>query len=329
MLLEILQPLRDNLITKDKKMSINFKRINKGFWQVAEPKIWIASAVPMFLGAIIAAGYYKEFSFYWFMVAVVGIFLIEVGKNAINECVDFITGADPGVDVEHRTPFSGGKKTIVDGILTVSQSALIGISTMLIAAMIGLYVVFFREFSVIYIGITGFILAVIYSLPPFKLCYRGFGEIAVGLAFGPLVLNGMYVVMTHRFDVLPLLVSLPIGFLIVNVLWINQFPDYETDKAAGKRNWVVRLGKEKAVKVYAVIFILSYLSVIAVAINTLNPIWLFALITVPKAVQAVKNCAANFNNIKTLIQSNAATVQIYILTGALLAISALLDGLIL
>ncbi|PKM90845.1 MAG: 1,4-dihydroxy-2-naphthoate octaprenyltransferase [Firmicutes bacterium HGW-Firmicutes-12] len=309
-------------------MSITWKRVNKGFWQVADPKIWIASAIPMFLGAIIAVGFYREFNTYWFLVAVLGVFLIEVGKNAINECIDYITGADPGVDDEHRTPFSGGKKTIVDGILTVGQSALIGIATMSAAAVIGLYVVIFREFSVIYIGLAGFLLAVIYSLPPFKLCYRGFGEIAVGLSFGPLILNGMYVVMTNRFDVLPLLVSLPIGFLIVNVLWINQFPDYETDLAAGKKNWVVRLGKKKAVKVYVGIFGLNYLSIIAIAIYTFNPIWLLALLTMPKAMQAVKNCAENFDNIKNLIQSNAATVQIYILTGVLLATSALLDGLI-
>jgi 1,4-dihydroxy-2-naphthoate octaprenyltransferase len=233
------------------------------------------------------------------------------------------------VDAEHRTPFSGGKKTIVDGILTVTQSAVIGLITMSVAALLGLYVVFFREFSVIYIGLAGFILAVIYSLPPFKLCYRGLGEIAVGLAFGPLILNGMYVVMTQRFDILPLLVSLPIGMLIVNVLWINQFPDYEADREAGKKNWVVRLGKKKAAKVYAGIFILNYLAVIAITIYTSNAIWLLALLTIPKAIQAVKNCFMNFDNIKNLTQSNAATVQIYILSGILLATSALLDGLFL
>lgn len=306
----------------------SLKRVNRGFWQVADPKIWVASTVPMALGVLLSLAYNKGFDLYWFLLALVGVYLIEIGKNAINECVDYLTGVDPGVDSEHRTPFSGGKKTIVDGFLTVRESALIGLITMGLAATIGIYILLFRSSEVIYVGILGFILAIIYSLPPFKLCYRGFGEIAVGLTFGPLILNGMYIVMSKGYGVLPVLVSLPIGFLITNVLWINQFPDYEADKSGGKRNWVVRLGKEKSIKIYAIIFILSYLSIVLISIYTLNPIWLIALVTIPKAIGAVKNSGRNYEQINKLINSNAATVQIYILTGVLLAVATLLDGFV-
>jgi len=301
----------------------------KGFWQVADPKIWIASTVPMVLGVTLSAAFGKGFSLFWMILSFVGIYLIEIGKNAINECFDYISGADTAVDSEHRTPFSGGKKTITEGILTLKQSAIIGATTMFFAAIIGLLIVYFRETSVIYIGIAGFILAAIYSLPPFKLCYRGLGEFAVGIAFGPLLLNGMYVVMAGRYDVLPVLVSLPIGFLITNVLWINQFPDYEADISAGKKNWVVRLGKKESVKVYAIIFILAYIAILAIAVYTLNPVWLIGLLTAPLAAKAVKNCSINFNNITSLIQSNAATVQTYMLNGILMVIAAIIDSLIL
>ena len=310
-------------------MIISDRRVEKGFWQLADPKIWVASTVPMVLGVILAIAYHNAFDYYWFFVAILGVYLIEIGKNAINECVDYLSGVDLGVDSVHRTDFSGGKKTIVDGLLTVGQSALIGLITMGAAALIGLYVVFFREFGVIYIGLTGFLLAVIYSIPPFKLCYRGLGEIAVGITFGPLVLNGMFLVMAQRYEVLPLLVSIPIGLLITNVLWINQFPDYEADKAGGKRNWVVRLGKQKASKIYAAIFVLNYLSILAISAFAANPVWLLGLATIPKAIQAVRNCAENYNNIGKLVSSNAATVQIYLLTGVLLTVAALLDGLVL
>lgn len=47
-----------------------------------------------------------------------------------------------------------------------------------------------------------------------------------------------------------LLASLPIGFLIADVLWINQYPDFEADRQGGKLNWVVRLGKFKGLAVY-------------------------------------------------------------------------------
>jgi 1,4-dihydroxy-2-naphthoate octaprenyltransferase len=152
------------------------------------------------------------------------------------------------------------------------------------------------------------LLAVLYSLPPFKLCYRGFGEAAVGLAFGPAIVLGVYVLIEGRYDWLALLVSLPIAFLIANVLVINQFPDYEVDKRCGKKNWVVRLGKEKSVWLFAVLFALAYMAEIGVTVYAKNLIWLLPLLTIPLAVKAVKNCRKNHNNIRLLIASNAAMV---------------------
>jgi 1,4-dihydroxy-2-naphthoate octaprenyltransferase len=303
----------------------------KGFWQVADPKIWIASTIPLLTGAAIAwtfGNHTKPLSILWFLLAIVGVFLIEIAKNALNEVVDYQSGVDPSVDEQHRTPFSGGKKSIVQGRLDMTQCLYIAIICFLIAAVIGCILAFFVEIQIFWVGLAGFVLAVIYSMPPFKLCYRGFGEIAVGIAFGPVIVMGIYVLIEGRFDWLPLLASLPIAFMIINVLWINQYPDYEVDKDHGKKNWVVRLGKKKAVWIYALLFALSYLSVIAVAVYAANLIWLLPLLTIPLAVKAVKNCRRNYDQIEKLIASNAATVQVYQLFGLSFVLCAVLDGLV-
>lgn len=303
----------------------------RGFLQVADPKIWVASVIPLAAGAAIAWCFgtqIKPLSWLWFLLAMIGVFLVEIAKNALNEVIDYQSGVDPGVDEEHRTPFSGGKKSIVEGRLDLTQCAYIAFICFALAAVIGVVLVLFVEPMVFWVGLAGFLLAVIYSLPPFKLCYRGFGEIAVGLAFGPAVVLGVYVLIEGRFDWLPLLVSLPIAFLIANVLVINQFPDYEVDKRCGKKNWVVRLGKQKSVWLYAALFALAYIAQIGVAVYAKNLIWLLPLLTVPFAIKAVKNCHDHHNNIKQLIASNAATVLIYQLFGASFIVCALLDGLV-
>jgi len=290
----------------------------RGFFQVADPKIWVASTVPMVVAAAVAwslGGGAKPLSPLWFVIAMLGVFLVEIAKNALNEVVDYQSGVDPGVDDEHRTPFSGGKKSIVEGKLTLTQCLYIAIACFAAAAVIGLALTVFVEPRIFFVGLAGFVLAIIYSLPPFKLCYRGLGEIAVGLTFGPVIVMGIYVLITGRFAWLPLLVSLPLAFLIANVLWINQYPDYEVDKAHGKKNWVVRLGKRKSVVVYAALFALAYLSVVAVTVYARNWIWLLPLATAPLAVSAVKNCRMNYDNIGRLVRSNAATVLIYQLVG--------------
>ncbi|MCG0275326.1 MAG: prenyltransferase [Thermosediminibacteraceae bacterium] len=301
----------------------NWSRFWKGFWQLADPKIWIASTVPMAVGAALAYGLEGKFSLYWLLWSAVGVYLIEIGKNAINEVVDYKSGVDTFVTPDKRTPFSGGKKTIVDGILTLSEAKAIAWVTMTLAGLIGIYIALTREPAVFWIGVAGFILSVVYSLPPIKLCYRGFGEITVGLTFGPLVTCGTYLVQTHRITIEAVLASLILGFLIANVLWINQFPDYEADLKGNKRNWVVRLGKKRATSVYFAIFIAAFTVCPILVLVSKNLLFLLPLCAFPIAWEAVKVAKLYYNDIPNLIKANVKTVQIYQLTGLMLIIGAL------
>lgn len=304
----------------DKK---EFLRVWKGFWQLADPKIWIASTVPMFVAAAYAYGKTGEFDLFWFVVSVIGIYLIEIGKNAVNEFVDYKSGVDTFVTPDKRTPFSGGKKTIVEGKLTVEETVIIALVTILVSCAIGLAIVIFREPRVFIVGLAGVLIAVFYSLPPFKLSYRGFGEIAVGITFGPLIVIGMYLVMTHHVSIDVLLVSLPIGFLITNVLWINQYPDYEADLKGHKYNLLVRIGKQKGVIVYASLYVAAYLSLALIALVTKNPIWIVTFITIPLAVRSVNVARKYYDEIPKLVKANADTIKIYQIVGLIMILSSL------
>lgn len=305
-----------------------FMRIMKGLWMLGNLKIWVASAIPMAVGGALSYGLTKRFSLYWFIASFVGICLIEMGKHAINELIDYVTGVDLFVAPDKRTPFSGGRRTIVDGILTVPEILLIGVITMAVAAALGLYIVFFREPSVLWIGLAGFTISIFYSLPPFKFAYNGLGELAVGITYGPLILLGTYLVQTHTLALIPFLVSIPIGILITNVLWINQFPDYEADRQGNKRNWVVRLGKEKSVWVFAALYILTYLSIILLAVATRKPLWLISLFTLPIAVQSFNIAKKHYNDIPNMIGANVKTIIVYVLAGILFSTTAILNDII-
>lgn len=297
----------------------------RGFWQVADPKIWIASAVPMSVGGALAYGLTGTFNWYWFFVSVIGVFFIEIGKNAANDLVDFRSGVDLIVAPDKRTPFSGGKRAIVDGNLTQFQAELITLATLFLGSAIGVYIAVYREPAILWIGICGLFFAAAYSLPPFKLAYRGFGEAVVGITFGPLIVSGSFLVQAHYLAPSVLLVSLPIGFLIANVLFINQYPDYEADRSANKNNWVVRLGKDRGLAVYRALFAAAYLSFITLFAVTGNPFWLLSFISVPLVREAVKTATKYHGNIPKLIPANANTVKTYQLTGLTMVIASLLS----
>ncbi len=303
------------------------KRLWLGFWQIADPKIWIASTVPMAVGGSLAYAQSGTFSWFWFIVGAVAVYFLEIGKNAINEYIDYLSGVDRFVTPDKRTPFSGGKKTIVDGKLTLKENLYIGAVTVLIGCLLGLYIVSFREFSVLWFGLAGVFFALFYSLPPFQFAYRGFGEMTVGFTFGPLITTGTYLVQTGSISVLVLLASLPLGFIIANVLWINQYPDYEADLQGGKMNGVVRMGKKRAVSVYAILFGFAYLFLLVMAIFSKNILWLLPFISMPPAIRAVQVARKHYDNIPLLMEANAKTIQVYQLTGLFMIAAALLTTL--
>ncbi|MEW5784059.1 MAG: prenyltransferase [Bacillota bacterium] len=292
-----------------------FSRIWQGFWQLADPKIWIASTIPMAVGGAMAYAHTGSFSWRWFLIGAAAIYLIEIGKNAFNEYVDYCSGVDRYVTPDKRTPFSGGKKTIVDGKLKLKETVIIGLVTMGAGALVGLYVTFSREPLILWFGLAGFFFSSFYSLPPLKLCYRGLGEIVVGLTFGPLITCGTFLVQARTIMPQVVLASVPLGFLIANVLWINQYPDYEADLHGGKLNGVVRLGKKKGLVVYGLLFGAAYLFFVYLAVSSHNYFWLLPLVSLPLSWRAVLTARLYYNDIPKLIGANAKTIQIYLLVG--------------
>jgi 1,4-dihydroxy-2-naphthoate octaprenyltransferase len=233
-----------------------------GIWRIADPKITLASASSLFLGLCAAAGDGRIF-WGWAAATVLGIFFLEAAKNASGELFDFDSGADLAVTPKDRSPFSGGKRVLVDGLLTRAQTAVIAGIFYLLGCLAGLLVVGVREPRVLFIGAIGVGLAFFYHAPPLRLSYRGLGELAVAVAYGPLIACGAYLVQRGTVSATAVLASLPLGLLIAAFLWINEFPDCEADRSAGKRTLVVRLGRPAASKAFAFILVAAFALLLA------------------------------------------------------------------
>src|SRR5512138_2348268 len=202
--------------------------IGRGVWRVADPKITLASVASMLIatGAAVWSG---PIAWGWLALTVIGIFCVEAAKNASGEIFDWDSGADQGVRDDERSPFSGGKRVIVDGLLTRRDTALVAAAFYTAAAAIGLAIVIAAEPLVLYLGVAGIALAFFYHSPPLRLAYRGLGELAVALSYGPIIAVGTYVVQRHTIDAAVVLPSIPLGIAIGAFLWINEFPDARAD----------------------------------------------------------------------------------------------------
>ena len=228
------------------------RRLREGFWRLADPKISTASIASMLLGTCWAA-HDGKLALGWLALTVAGVFALEVAKNASGETFDFNSGADLAVATEDRSPFSGGKRVLVDHLLTRGETIAIAVGAYATGIGAGLAIALWREPRVLAIGVLGVACAYFYHAPPLRLSYRGLGELAVALCYGPLIAAGTYLVQYGSISPGIVLASVPLGLLIAAFLWVNEFPDYRADRAAGKRTLVVQAGRPRAAVLFAVL----------------------------------------------------------------------------
>ncbi len=211
---------------------------------------------------------------------------------------------------------------IQNGLLTPREVLTEGLICYAVGSLIGLYLAYERGLPILWIGLVGVVTSFFYTAPPIKFVHRSIGEIFIALNFGTLMTLGAYYVQTQELSWAPVIASLPVGLLILLVLYINEFQDYNADKAVGKLHWVARMGREKASIVYGVLLAVAYLTVVAGVVYGAVPKWgLISLLTIPIAIKAYKITRANYDNVASLTPANAATIQLHLFIGLMLIAS--------
>ena len=283
-----------------------------GVFRLVDPKITLASVASLIVGTA-AAARAGPLSWGWLALSVLGVFAIEAAKNASGEVVDFDSGADAAVAPQDRSPFSGGKRVLVDGLLTRREVLAVAAIAYALAVASGLVIAAAREPAVLAIGAAGMALAFFYHAPPLKLSYRGLGELAVAACYGPLIASGVYLVQRGEVTRDVVLPSLPLGLMVAAFLWINEFPDHDADRRAGKRTLVVRLGRRRAAGVFLALVIAAQALVLALPLAGLPWTVVFGLAGAPLALRAAWRLRAAPLTTAEIIPAQAWTLGSFLL----------------
>ncbi len=298
-----------------KDLSWGGSRFWRGVLRVADPKITLASVASMVLGAALAihdARSLGEIRWAALALSFVGIFCLEAAKNASGELVDWDSGTDVRVTEEDRSPFSGGKRVLVDGLWTRAQTAVVAAVFYALTLGIGLHLAA-REPRVLALGFAGGALAFFYHAPPVRLSYRGLGELAVFVCYGPLTLAGTYLVARGELTPRAFLLSIPLGLQIGAFLFINEFPDAIADAASGKRTLVVRLGKRAASKAFVLfpVFAFGLLALLPWIGGLPRAVWL-GFAGLPFAALAAARLAKRYARTRDVIPAQALTLASFV-----------------
>jgi 1,4-dihydroxy-2-naphthoate polyprenyltransferase len=305
--------------------------------KMGKAKIWFlelrapfftAAVLPVLIAAAFVFWEKATFDLALVLITMAGTVSLHAGTNMINDYFDYKSGDDPRNQA--RTPFNGGSPFIVNGMLKPKSVLIAALLAFAIGGLIGLYLAWTITWWILPVGIIGGSLGLLYVAPKVNLAARGVGEIAVGLGFGPLMTLGTYLVLTGQASLNSFLVGLPIGFLILLVLYINQFPDMEADASVGKNHWVVRLGRRKARIGYPIILgVMFGFVALAIVIGVIPVLSLLFFLILPFAFKASKIVLANPDNVKALIPAQALTIQMHLLGGLLMTVGIALSNFLL
>ena len=294
-------------------------------------KIWFLETRPQFLllsvilviyGSSVAF-YHGYFNFSDFLIALIGLVALHIAVNVINDYYDYKSGIDLATQ---RTPFSGGSGVLPSGALKPEEVYRFGILCFIFGLLIGVYFLIVKGILLAPIIIIGAISVYFYTTHLAKLML---GEIFAGLGLGTLPVLGSYFVQTGFYSLQALIASIPPGILTNNLLLLNEFPDYEADKKAGRKNFVIALGKEKAVKLYSALTLITYAFIaIATILKLMPPTALISFLTVPTALKAIKGAQKYYNDVEKLIPALACNVKVVLGTQLLLALGYVLGKII-
>ena len=253
------------------------------------------------------------------LVLVAGV-SAHIAVNALNEDADYRSGLDANTV---KTPFSGGSGTLVADPGFAPWARRTGVAALAVTALIGLYFCTVIGPALAVPGLVGLALIGLYSdsvnrLP--LLCL-----LAPGLGFGLLMVNLASWVLAGYLPALSVWLSLPTALVVSNLLLVNQLPDLEPDRAAGRRHIAIVWGPATAVKISTGLLAATYST--AVAGWLLGPLpvaTLLCLLTLPLAAFVIRRLASWNGDAAALVPAMAANVAITLAVPVLLAVGALL-----
>jgi 1,4-dihydroxy-2-naphthoate octaprenyltransferase len=294
----------------------------KLYFLETRPQFLLLSVVLGITGTCIA-WYDGFFSFGDAALATFGLILAHTACNTLNDYFDYKSGVDR---VTERTPFSGGSGMLREGLLTPREVLCIGLISLAIDVPIGLYFMITKGWLLLPLILVAVFSVVLYS----PVILKGYWpEWSPFLGLGVLPVLGMYFSQTGMYTWHAVIASMPSGFLVHNLLLLNEFPDIEADKVANRRTLPITLGSKGAAIVYTAFTLMVYIWIAGAVILKAMPLFtLIAILTLPLAIKAIQGSFKSEDR-GSLIPAMGNNVLVVLVTQVLIGIGYVLSGFLL
>ena len=213
------------------------------------------------------------FSWWLSALALLGVVCGHLGLNLFDDYFDYRKKKSDYRDELVHEGFRAriGKCIyITSGQTTVEKLLVAAIAFCAVALAAGSVIFYFRGIFVLYIVLAAVFLGLSYSAPPLRLSYHGMGELVIGLMFGPMNMIGSYYAACGTIDSSIIFISVPVGLLVMNIVYVHSIMDFIPDKKIGKSTFAVLLNSKPAMLIALTLILTAPFIIIAAGILTHN-----------------------------------------------------------
>jgi len=287
------------------------------WFRVIRVKFLLASVIAVCLGLAINWWQNQTMDITYGILTFVGVLALHASVDLLNDYWDFKRHIDTKTQ---RTKFSGGTGVLPEGLLKPNDVYKAGMIFLIIGSVVGGYFIFEKGITIAIILAFAIISIYFYST---RIVDSGLGEIFVAIK-GIMIVLGTFFVQTSHITAEPVLGGIVVGVLSSLVLFVNSFPDFDADKAGGRKTLVIILGKKKAASVVWIFPIVAYGIIISGTLTHVLPILsLITLLTIPLLMKSGLSLKQNFDDLDKIVPTMGAFVSYSRITGLLLVLSFL------
>lgn len=250
---------------------------------------------------------------WWYgILALLGAMIFQASGNLIGDYFDFKFKVD-------RKDTFGSSRMLVDGVFTPKAILQFGVILLALGSLLGIYFLLNTGIDLLWIGLIGVLGTFFY----YKMKFMALGDLLIFVIYGPLIALGTAFVMTNEISWNVLFLSIPIGFLVVNILHANNTRDIRDDGKANIKTQAMLLGLKGSKIQYILLAMGAYVAVVLMVVfGMLHPLSLLVVITLPIALKNIKLMQqAQVDKPEIIKDLDAASAQLVMAFSVLLSLS--------
>ena len=264
----------------------------KDIIELVELRTKIASVIPFVVGLLYSVWTFRNFNAVNMVLFFIGMVCFDMATTVMNNLMDYVKAKNETYRQEENI--------IGTSSLTVKQTTIIFAALVGVATIIGIILVVRTNMILLFVGMLCFVIGIFYTFGPIPISRMPLGEVLSGVTMGfgifwiVIFLNfpeasfawmgleqGMLVVRLALLDHFKVaLLSLPLVCTIANIMLSNNLCDLETDITNHRYTLVYYIGKTTALKLYQVLYFISFVAMVLAVIFQIAPILMLGTLVV-------------------------------------------------